>query len=103
MIINEYSNRFKWIFIRRNNESVILIRDNFDSDIDLKQYKENMRKEFRFSFMEPKKIETETEVRKVLFKSNHYLFHGIEYQSNQEVDSLYMQKSRRYKGLLIKI
>lgn len=48
--------------------------------------------------MDPSQISEQNGVKKVLFKSNDYLFHGVEYHTREQTDSMYLRKSRRYRG-----
>lgn len=66
--------------------------------MDQEIQRSNMEREVRFSFLNPQQIGPESRAKRVQFKSQDYLFHGVQYDSDQQMDSMYLRKSRRFKG-----
>lgn len=57
-----------------------------------------MENEFRFSFMQPRPIDTTKKNERVFFKSSGYLFHGVKFHFSDDGDSEYMRRSTRFEG-----
>ena len=56
-----------------------------------------MKNEFRFSFMEPRRVDPSEKCSRAFFKSNGYLFHGVKYRDSSDSAS-FLKKSCKYQG-----